>query len=243
MFRGGLIADFQRLIPIDCGNDLFTYKLPDYPSESIYNIRPYCHKDEKEVYTICHKTCRDGSDCSELFPEGLLQGVPSDRLVGPFLTLAPELCMIIKCSNRIIGYACAALDAREFYRKQEMCWLPEMCLKYPISLLDEPNITQAAKDSINHFHNFKFASPQDVLNTHPSIMTCCVLKEQLMIDQSVCKRVMTVVLAALRSNGSFGVHVCINPTDGNMFQFYSKLGFVELYHDEVQAKLYMGRHF
>lgn len=243
VFRGGLTADLQRLIPIDSGNDLFTYKLPDSPSTNVYNIRPYAHTDEKELYAICHKTCRDGSDCSELFPEGFQQGIPSDRLVGPFLTLVPELCMVIESNGGIVGYACAALDAKVFYRNQEMCWLPEMCQKYPLSLLDLPETTQAAKETINHFHNFKFASPQAVLGTHPSIITCCILKEQLMIDQSVCKGVITVLLAALRSNGSFGVHVCINRTDGNMFQFYSKLGFVELHQDELQSKLYLGRNF
>lgn len=243
VFRGGLTSDLQRLIPIDCGNDLFTYKLPDTPLSTVYTIRPYIHSDEKEVYAICHKTCRDGSDCSDLFPEGLLQGIPSDRLVGPFLTLAPEFCLVIEGPIGIVGYACAALDAKSFYRSQVMCWLPEMCLKYPLSLLDTPNLTQAAKDSINHFHNFIYDSPQNVLTTHPSIITCCILKEQLMIDQSVCKRVMTVLLAALRSNGSFGAHVCINDTDQFMYQFYTKLGFVQVYNDETTSKLYLGRSF
>lgn len=29
VFRGGLIADLQRLMPVDQGNDLFLYKLPE----------------------------------------------------------------------------------------------------------------------------------------------------------------------------------------------------------------------
>lgn len=244
VFRGGLIADLQRLVPLDCGNDLFIYKLPDTPTCCFYTIRPYANADEKEVYQVCHATCRDGRDCTDLFPDGELQGIPSDRLIGPFLTINPEFCLVIESNNRIVGYACAAPDAKLFYRNQEMCWWPEMCQKYPLSLLESvPNLTQAAKDSINHFHNFKFDSPQNVLNTHPSLITCCILKDELLVDQNVCKRVVTVLLAALRSNGFFGAHVCINRTDQFMFQFYTKLGFVELYYDETLSKLYLGRTF
>lgn len=55
-------------MPVDSGNDLFIYKLPDIPTTNCYIIRPYNYTDEEEVYSICHRTCRDGSDCSELFP-------------------------------------------------------------------------------------------------------------------------------------------------------------------------------
>lgn len=243
VFRGGLIADLQRLIPIDSGNDLFIYKLPDVPSTVFHCIRPYTHLDESQVYSICHKTCRDGSDCTELFPKNL-QSIPADRLVGPFVTINPELCIVVEDSkNELVGYACAALDAKLFYRNQEMCWLPAMCLKYPMVLLESPDeLTPTAIDSINHFHNFKYDCPQDVLSTHPSIMTCCILKEHFTNDQSVAKRLVTVLLAALRSNGSSGVHACINQTDRFMHQFYSKLGFTEINHD-CNGKVYLGRNF
>ncbi|XP_026475031.1 LOW QUALITY PROTEIN: protein O-GlcNAcase-like [Ctenocephalides felis] len=138
VFRGGLTADLQRLIPVDAGNDLFIYKLPELPELTLYTIRPYTNSDEARVYRICHETCRDGSDATELFPEHL-QGIPADRLVGPFLTLVPEFCMVIEDGRDIVGYACAALDAR-------MAWIPEMCLKYPASLLDDGReLSQAAK--------------------------------------------------------------------------------------------------
>lgn len=242
VFRGGLTADLQRLIPVDSGNDLFIYKLPDIPSNNFPSIRPYTHTDEDQVYSICHKTCRDGSDCSDLFPD-TLQSIPADRLVGPFVTINPELCMVVEENAKLIGYACAALDAKLFYRNQELCWIPAMCIKYPKILLDAPeSLTPTAMDSIKHFHNFKYECPVDVFNTHPSIMTCCVLKEQFTFDQSLAKRLVTVLLAALRSNGSSGVHVCINQTDCFMHQFYSKLGFVEIY-QEPNGKVYMGRNF
>lgn len=113
--------------------------------------------------------------------------------------------------------------------------------KYPISLLDTPNLSQASKDAVNWFHNFKYDCPVTVLNSYPSIMTCCILKEQLETDQSVCKRLVCVLLAALRTNGSCGIHVVINRLDAYMHQFYSKLGFSEVYQDH--AKTILGRNF
>lgn len=116
-----------------------------------------------------------------------------------------------------------------------------MCEKYPLSLLEAPNLTQAAKDAINWFHNFKYDCPASVLSTYPSIMTCCLLKDQIESDQSVCKRLMCVLLAALRTNGSCGVHCVINSTDSYMAQFYAKLGYSEVFNDG--SKTILGRRF
>lgn len=122
-----------------------------------------------------------------------------------------------------------------------MAWVPEMCLKYPMSLLDEPNLSHAARGTIKHFHGFKYEFPQTVLATHASIITCCILKDHLIIDQNIGKRLITVLLAALRSNGSFGVFCCINRSDNFLYDFYVKLGFVEMYSDD--SKTYLGRIF
>lgn len=46
---------FQRLIPVDSGNDLFVYKAPEVPSSKIYTIRPYLTSDEETVYAVCNK--------------------------------------------------------------------------------------------------------------------------------------------------------------------------------------------
>lgn len=243
IFRGGLTSDLQRLIPVDSGNDLFIYKLPDIPTPNYYLIRPYSNADEDEIYRVCQKKSCDESISTELYPENI-RNITADHLVGPFVTINPELCMVVQnASNVMVGYACAALDARIFYRNQEMCWVPAMCEKYPLSLMDSDDLPTTAKKSIQNFHHFKYDCPSEVLNTHPSIMTCFVLDEEMATDQSVGKRLVIVLLAALRSNGSFGVHVCINQSDSHLFQFYSKMGFSEIYRDSGNSRIYLGRNF
>lgn len=53
------------------------------------------------------------------------------------MTFSPELCFVIEDNGTVIGYALAALNAKEFYQKLQVSWLPEMCSKYPLP--DIPN--------------------------------------------------------------------------------------------------------
>uniref|UniRef100_A0A1Q3F1R3 protein O-GlcNAcase n=1 Tax=Culex tarsalis TaxID=7177 RepID=A0A1Q3F1R3_CULTA len=256
VFRGGLVADLQRLIPLDVGNDLFLYKLPETSAVNLYTMRPYAYTDEAVLLDICNQTANDGEPFNFGGPDGL-KNVLADRYLGPFLTIAPQLCIVVEDNNsEVVGYACAALDIKTFLRNVEQCWIPEMCLKYPLSMVEngappeEPSgstttATQLARDSILYFHNFKSDYPTAVLNSHPSFLSTRILKPHLAEDETLGKRIITVLLASLRSSGSsHGVHVCIAQTDRFMYQFYSKLGFVELFREEGEATvLYLGRNF
>ncbi|KPJ05864.1 Bifunctional protein NCOAT [Papilio xuthus] len=180
VFRGGLTADLRRLLPIECSGDVLRPQI--IPDGLPLTVRPYTTADEEAVIMICNKMCRDSADCADLFPSDL-QNLPADRLVASFLTLCPELCMVIEDDSgciqheadtevdvddsedksesiaevklngikpEIVGYACAALNAKEFYRKQEVAWIPEMCQKYPQELLQRDDLSPAAKVSWNY---------------------------------------------------------------------------------------------
>lgn len=187
---------FQRLIPVDSGNDLFVYKAPDVPTNRVFTIRPYLPSDERQVYEVCSKTCKDGLEDTTIYPEKY-KNLQGDRIVGPYLTLHPEFALVVEDENRIVGYACASPDYKNFRIKQEVAWIPEMVAKYPLD--DEiKELSKLAQDSISHFHNFKdeiyISSP-----THPASMVCSLMPSVL--DQSVSKRLVTCLLAALRANG------------------------------------------
>lgn len=49
------------------------------------------------------------------------------------------------------------------------------------------------------FHTFKGEVPESIHNQHPSVMCCSLLTS--VFDQSVAKRLVTCLLAALRANG------------------------------------------
>ncbi|ETN66345.1 bifunctional protein NCOAT [Anopheles darlingi] len=279
VFRGGLVSDLQRLVPIDAGSDLFLYKTPETSAITLYTIRPYAFADEPSLYEICQQTANDGDALVDRPTDGPLVQVVADRYLGPFLTMTPELCLVLEDqSGKAVGYACAVLDTRIFLRNMEQCWVPEMCLKYPLALIEdcdiaEPVVTEPVepqssppasslpgapstgaggaertrrmvRDSVRYFHQFQNEYPSSVLTTHPSLLCCRVLNENLLDDETACKRLLTVVLAALRCNGATqGVHVCIDRSDRYLYQFYAKLGFVEIHASDLDATVYLGRNF
>ncbi|VEN50291.1 unnamed protein product [Callosobruchus maculatus] len=237
VFRGGLTADLQRLIPVDSGNDLFVYKVPDIPTNRVFTIRPYLPTDEEAVYEVCNKTFKEGLEDQLRYPDGL-KNLQADRIVGPYLTLHPEFSFVVEDEKSIVGYACACPDYEKFRVKQEISWIPEMCEKYPADCAKD--LQKSAQEAVEHFHNFKdeiyVSSP-----TYPSSMVCSLLPT--ILDQSVSKRLVTCLLAALRANGSFGVHVVMDATDNYTHAFYGKLGFIENIREAIKGKIVMGRTF
>ncbi|KYM99102.1 PREDICTED: protein O-GlcNAcase [Cyphomyrmex costatus] len=231
VFRGGLTADLQRLIPVDSGNDLFVYKAPEVPSSKIYTIRPYLPSDEEAVYAVCNQI----NNCTT-------SSAVADRLIGGFLTLTPELCMVVEDENGVAGYAVATLNVKSYNQKMAVSWIPELRMKYSLdNSINE--LPQNVQDAIQYFHSFIPDVSEQLCRQHPSKLICGILPS--VSDQSICKRLVTCVLAALRANGSFGVHTTMLSTDKESHEFYGKLGFVDLNpaHEEYPGIKTMCRSF
>ncbi|XP_030373978.1 protein O-GlcNAcase [Scaptodrosophila lebanonensis] len=254
VFRGGLTADLQRLMPVDSGNDLFVYKLPEQPTTNYYLLRPFMPADEQHVYRICTRTYLDYHNENDLEIPADVANIIADSEVGAYITLNPELCIVAYDEfNTIVGYACASLDVSIFQRNLDVCWLPEMREKYPKSLLEtEGNAdegfqkrTEFLSHFLEKFHNncTTKASPADVIGSFPAILTAATLPDAEHRDNGISKRLLTVLLAALRANGCFGVHVCVAEKDTEKVAFYSRLGFAEIYRDGSDNLIYFGRRF
>lgn len=131
---------------MDSGNDLFVYKVPEIPTCRVFTIRPYLPTDEGVVYDVCNRTCKDGLEDSHPYPPDL-KDLAAERIVGPYLTLHPEFCLVVEDENGIVGFACASPDYTKFRLKMEMAWLPEMCEKYPLSQLNNNELSKFAQVS------------------------------------------------------------------------------------------------
>ncbi|XP_023245639.1 protein O-GlcNAcase isoform X3 [Copidosoma floridanum] len=214
VFRGGLTADLQRLIPVDSGNDLFVYKAPEVPTSKIYAIRPYLPSDEEAVYAVCNQVYSCGTSSAV-----------ADRLVGGFIILSPEICMVVEDEANVVGYALTAIDVRSYNQKLAISWIPEMQLKYPLKNVSN-DFTREEQEAIKDFHTFVPDVPEQLYRQYPSKIICTLLPE--VTDLSVSKQLITCILAALRANGSFGVHTTMSVTDKNNREFYIRLGFVDL---------------
>ncbi|XP_063978913.1 protein O-GlcNAcase isoform X1 [Diachasmimorpha longicaudata] len=213
VFRGGLTADLQRLIPVDSGNDLFVYKAPEIPTSKIYTIRPYLPSDEDAVYAVCNRiTGVSGTSAV------------ADRLIGGYLTISPEFCMVVEDDDDIVGYIAASLNVKTFNQKMAVSWIPELQVKYPLEDITN-DLPSSVQEAIRYFHSFTTDVPEQLARQNPSQIMCSVLPT--VTDQSIPKRLITCILAALRANGSFGVHTTMSSMDKESHEFYGKLGFVD----------------
>lgn len=174
------------------------YKAPDEPTCKVYTIRPYLPVDKQPVYEVCNRTCKDGLEDCELYPEEF-KDIIGDSIAGPYLALHPEFCMVVEDDSKIVGYACASPDYKKFRVKQELAWVPELCVKYA-EKVENKTLPKFAQECLAHIHHFKeeiyVSSP-----SHPSSIICSLLPTVL--DQSVSKRLITCLLAALRANGNY----------------------------------------
>ncbi|XP_060650995.1 protein O-GlcNAcase [Drosophila nasuta] len=252
VFRGGLTADLQRLMPVDSGNDLFVYKLPEQPTANYYQLRPYCNTDETQIYKICTRTYmqwQSKEDDDEILLPADLADIVADGVVGAHLTLHPEFCVVAyDNSNALVGYACGALDVNVFQRNMDICWLAELREKYPKTLLETDgdvgtNPHKLVAQFVEAFHSSPVACPTEVSGSFPAVISAATLKEAEQRDSGLAKRLLTVLLAALRANGCFGVHICIPENDGEQLSFYTRIGFIEIYRNESSKCIYLGRRF
>uniref|UniRef100_A0A2C9JS88 protein O-GlcNAcase n=1 Tax=Biomphalaria glabrata TaxID=6526 RepID=A0A2C9JS88_BIOGL len=222
VFRGGLQAELQRLLPIDSAHDLFYIKPPDYIITKTYNIRPYKALDEDAVYQICLKTCDDGMDGTDVFPNN--PHIMGDKLIGKFVNLSSDYCFVIEDEVGVCGYVVAAVDAHDLNNKSKMAWVPSVQEKYPLT---EKKDHSPIDDVIQSFHSDLNTVSDDIHSKYPSVLRLDILPSRVE-DPALPRRLLACVLCALKCSGSKGVHCELNVGDKFMVDFYAKLGFFAL---------------
>jgi protein O-GlcNAcase/histone acetyltransferase len=126
-----------------------------------------------------------------------------DRMIGAYLTLCPEYTFVCENSldGSIVGYACVAPDARTFYTRHNVAWLPEMRLKYPLrktpssSVVDEDMLTPI-EQLAQSFHNEEPSLPAGILSeggpasengqqVQKPVAVCALCSDQLLLQMSM----------------------------------------------------------
>ncbi|XP_069034812.1 protein O-GlcNAcase [Lepisosteus oculatus] len=237
VFKGGLSGEFQMLLPTGTNNDLFSHPPPLFPSSRLYNIRPYQTKDKVELYRICrqlHLKTQSSPDGHQPHPD--LMG---DRWLGASFALCPEYSFVLEDEQGLCGCALGALDIRAFLKRSEATWLPTMREKHPRG----PGATShpAAQEALQYFHSEHPDYPDSLLYHFPSVLRLEALPEVL--DTSVTRSLVTSLLSALKANGSQGVFCEVLPTDRSRLEFFTKLGFLEIFRCEAvtREEVVLGR--
>jgi len=226
VFRGGVQAEFQRMLPVEGADDLFYTPPPSIPSYTDLQVRPYITADESAVYELCGKTGGETMEIADT--DSFHSNLIADKLVGGFLTLSQEFCFVLESSSQgLCGYTVAALDAKAYTSKLGVAWTPSLCKKYP-----QPNNGKELKGAdkiIDSFHNEEQWYPEILYPRYPSLLHVCILPEKIQ-DLSLAKHLLACALSALKGAGSTGVYTEVNPSDKAMLELYTKLGFFDLHH-------------
>src|SRR3954466_5382006 len=107
---------------------------------SHYTIRAGGTDDQAGAYYVCLKTGDHGSDGEAFYrddPDAL-----GRIFVGPYLRFEPELSLVLEDAEGICGYALGAFDSREFYRRYEKEWRPELVKEFAMPAGDSKNWTR-----------------------------------------------------------------------------------------------------
>lgn len=127
--------------------------------------------------------------------------------IGGFLTLSPEYCFIVEdACGLICGYLMAVPDAKSYFQKLEMSWIPELLNRYPMATDSDDNPILTSQKYLNEFirelHTdcrTMLRDPEHVFKNYPSLLNLSIMST--IQDLSVPNRMLACCLAALRANG------------------------------------------
>merc|ERR1719422_1562823 len=226
VFRGGLTADLQRLMPVDSGNDLFLYPYPDTPTTQIYTIRPFSHQDVDACYNVTLQTWDDGIDASQYFSTH--PTLVGEKSIGPFATFYPEFGFVLEsCHGQIVGYVFAAPSLREYHQRLTNVWLPELRCKFPLVESSEGELLTPAEAVINSLHKDPDPLP-GYIDTPDTWGTIKLAVLPSVLDASLSRRATMLMMACLRTCGVLKVLSELPKKEKYMLDLFTKLGFMPL---------------
>lgn len=223
VYRGGLHAEFRRILPIEGENDMFPPPQREPRSHNVYTIRPYFPDDKDAVYAVCRKTCDDGGDSSDIFPT--YPDLVADESVGGFLAVSREYCYVVEDDADIVGYLVATPDARGYQKCWLETWIPQMKKKYPKSSNAE-NMS-SAEDIIQTFHTPPKALPDSLIEKYPGFVHLNLLSRKLS-DLTIPRQLLSCAIKTLRAKGTRGIHTLVHVNHINLLAFHIKLGFIDI---------------
>lgn len=235
VFRGGLAADLQRLMPVDSGNDLFLYPYPETPTPQIYTIRPFTPQDTTACYSVTLQTWDDGIDATQFFTS--CPNLVGEKAIGPFTNFYPELGFVLESwEGQVVGYVFAAPSLREYHQRMTNVWLPELRLKYPVVEAAEGELLTTSEAVINSLHK----DPEPLPGYIDSPDTWSVLKLAVspsVLDASLSRRAIMLMLACLRTCGTLKVICEIPKKERYNIDLFTKLGICVniLFHPKIET--------
>ncbi|PAA76240.1 hypothetical protein BOX15_Mlig027002g1, partial [Macrostomum lignano] len=172
-----------------------------------------------------------------------------DRYAGLLLELSCDYCFVLESDTGVCGFVCAALDVAKL-RDQAGEFFGLMRRRHPMLRRrgaggavssagtgagggHEAAVHPAAHEAIEYFHSQQPEPgsnlPNQVLSRFPSVVHLDALPGVFSTEQDLLalRRLLACCFAALKTNGSPGVHCRLAAGDATA-EVYKRLGFLEL---------------
>jgi ribosomal protein S18 acetylase RimI-like enzyme len=187
------------------------------------HIRPYRPGDLGALYRICLLTGDNGQDGTSLYQDPRVLG---HYFAAPYGLFEPSLAFVAEDSQGVGGYIVGALDTRAFQERLESEWWPGLRARYPDPPPSLPSSEWTPDQYVAHMIHHPWRIPDQLAARYPSHLHINLLPR---LQASGYGRKLTKTLtAALRGQGSRGLHLHVSPGNRRAASFYRHLGLIEL---------------
>ena len=186
-------------------------------------IRPYRDDDLDALYRICLQTADTGKDATSLYRDPML---PGHVYAAPYGLFEPSLAFVAEDAAGVGGYVLGAADSQAFANRLESDWWPALRERYSAPGAEVPRQRwtpdQRVASAIHHPRRI----PGDLAERYPSHLHIDLLPR--LQGRGYGRRMMNVLLGALRDQDSQGVHLAVSRDNQRAVAFYRRLGFTAL---------------
>jgi len=186
-------------------------------------IRPYRPGDLDALYRICLLTGDDGQDATPVYHDPRLLG---HFFVAPYGLFEPSLAFVAEDTEGVGGYIVGALDTQAFEERLESKWWPHLRTRYPDPPPSLPPQQWTPDQHVAHMIHHPWRIPDELAARYPSHLHIDLLLR--LQARGHGSQLIKTLIAALRHQGSRGVHLHVPHGNQHAAGFYRHIGFTEL---------------
>lgn len=186
-------------------------------------IRPYRPADIDALYQICLQTGDAGQDATSRHDDPTLLG---HVYAAPYGLFEPSLAFVAEDESGVAGYIVGALDSTAFEERLEKDWWPGLRARYPEPPPDLPSERWTPDQRLAYIIHHPHRAADELAARYPSHLHINLLPR--LQASGYGRRLIQTLTAALREQGSPGVHLSVGLGNQKAARFYEHVGFTRL---------------
>jgi len=187
------------------------------------SIRPYRPADLDDLYRICLRTADAGQDATARYRDPQL---PGHCFAAPYGLFQPTLAFVAQDSSGVAGYIVGALDSQAFEKRLDRDWWPGLRGRYAEPPPGLPPSQWTPDQQLASVIHHPYPTKHELAASYPSHLHINLLPR--LQSGGYGRQLTQTLIAALREQGSVGVHLYASLANQNAAGFYRHIGFTEL---------------